>query len=364
MKRVAIADVARAAGVSVTTVSRVMNGQHGRFSADTVERVRAAVDRLGYRPAEAGRALRTRQSRVVALLVPDAANEFCAAAAGSIETALRARGLAMMLCNTGEDPARQDDYLAEMASHGVRAVILLGAVDSPGLRAMLAKDFPIVFINRRPPKGMQGHFLGIDDYAAGRAVAEELLRLGRRRCAAIHGPLWSSTSAARLQGFLDRMGEAGVRLVAQHRRESALTIEDGYRHAVALLARPPRPDAVFCGNDLIAYGVHRRCTELGLSVPGEVLLFGFDDNPRNPWLAPWLSTVQVPVDQFGPRAAALIDALPARRQQAEVSNVLLPFSVVLRGEAAPAGADGTPHRRPPRKKRPTTTPSTQPGGNR
>ena len=161
-----------------------------------------------------------------------------------------------------------------------------------------------------------------------------------------------------------RSGEAGVRVAAQHRRESALTIEDGYRHAVALLARRPRPDAVFCGNDLIAYGVHRRCTELGLAVPGELLLFGFDDNPRNAWLAPWLSTVQVPVDQFGPRAAALIDALPARRQQAELSNVLLPFSLVLRGEAAPAGADGTPHRRPPRKKRPTTAPSTQPGGNR
>ena len=308
MRRTTVGDVARAAGVSVATVSRI-----------------------------------------VALLVPDAANEFCAAVAGSLETALRARGLAMMLCNTGDDAERQDDYLAEMLSHGVRAVVLLGAVDSPGLRTLMERRFPLVFVNRRPPKGMQGHFVGVDDYAAGRAIADELVRQGRRRCAALHGPLTSATSASRLQGFLDRLEEHGLAVGPARLRESGLTIEDGYREAVTLLGRGPAPDAVFCGNDLIAYGAHRRCLELGIAVPEALLLFGFDDNPRNPWLAPWLSTVHVPVEQFGPSIADLIDGIAARRERGEISNLLLPFSLVMRGLDVELSVRRPAHQRSPQK---------------
>jgi LacI family transcriptional regulator len=345
MRRATIADVARAAGVSVATVSRIVNGQVSRFAPETVERVRAASAALAYRPAEAGRALRTQQSRIVALLVPDAANEFCAAVAGSLETALRPLGLAMMLCNTGDEAGRQDDYLAAMRSHGARAIVLLGAVDSPGLRGLLAQRFPLVFVNRRPPKGMQGHFVGVDDYAAGRAIADELVRRGRRHCAALHGPRSSTTSASRLQGFLDRLEEHGLAVPPERLRETRLTIEEGYRQAVALLDGGQPPDAIFCGNDLIAYGAHRRCRELGLEVPADLLLFGFDDNPRNPWLAPWLSTVHVPVEQFGPAIAELIDGMAARRERGEVSNLLLPFALVVRG------LEPDPIARPPARQR-------------
>lgn len=329
--RVRIDDVARKAGVSISTVSRVVNGVANKVSEETLERVRAVIADMDYRPARIGRALRTAQTQLVALLVPDTANSFYAAIANSIEAAMSDTGHSMILCNTGEDPKVQDHYLDEMEAHMVRGVALLGAVDSPGLRKMAKRHVPIVFVNRKPPSGIYGPFVGIDNRRAGRDVARHFLERGFRPCAAIHGPLTSSASRERFEGYRDALEGGGAPLDPQFVRGARLSMQSGYDRAEELLRGRRKPRAIFCGNDLIAYGAFRRCNELGLEVPKDVALFGFDDNPLNEWIAPWLSTVHVPYDQIGPIVSAEMHRLwegkaPPKRLQMR----LLPYQIQLR----------------------------------
>jgi LacI family transcriptional regulator len=318
--KVTIEHVAEKAGVSIATVSRVLNGIDKKVSGETIERVRSVIAEMGYRPTRVGRALRRLESHLVGMLIPDTTNAFYAATA-------------MILCNTAENPAVQDAYLEEMEGHLARGIALLGAVPSPGLERLVAAATPLVFINRKPPMAGGGPFVGIDNYAAGREIGQHFVERNYQRCAVIHGPSGSSASRERFEGFRDGLAAAGVRLDDRGVHEAALTMSAGYSAAVELLDRQPLPRAIFCGNDLIAYGVHRRCREVNLRVPADVALFGFDDNPLNEWLAPWLSTVHVPYDQFGPATQRVFqrlwDAKPGIRQHQE----LLPYRLVFRSSA-------------------------------
>lgn len=329
--RVGIEDVALQAGVSIATVSRVLNSKVNRASAQTAARVRAVAVELAYRPAAAGRALRLQQTQLVALLIPDTSNAFYAAIAKSIESSLASQNFAMILCNTAEDPVRQDAYLAEMQAHHVRGVALLGAVPSPGLEAAIEARLPIAFVNRRSPFG-GGIFVGIDNEQAGRAVAGHFIARSLTDCAVIHGPLNSSASRGRFEGFCARFLEHGVSLPPQRLYGAALTMTSGYEAATQLLLATKRPRAVFCGNDQIAYGLYRRCNELGLRVPSDIALFGFDDNPMNEWLAPWLSTVHVPFDAFGSAVSAALSKLWSASELCR-ADILLDYSITLRGSA-------------------------------
>lgn len=294
-----IGDVARTAGVSTATVSRILNGVPNKASKDTMQRVHEAVERLGYRPVQAGRSLSMMRSAVIALLTPDNRNAFYASIADAVQRGISATGNAMTLCNTREDPAAQDAYIEEMRSHLVSGIVLLGAVRTPGLERLLADGPPVVFVNRKCPVDCRSPFVGIDNYAAGRDVARYFLGKGYTDCAALHGPWTSSASRERFEGFRDAIEAAGAALPRERIVECDLTIESGYRQAQQLFEKSPAPRAIFCGNDPIAYGLHRRCQELDFRVPEDIAIFGFDDNPLNEWLAPWLSTVHVPLEELG-----------------------------------------------------------------
>lgn len=325
--------VAARAGVSIATVSRVLNGIKSRANEETQARVRKAVEDLDYRPAHVGRALRMGQTKLVALLIPDISNAFYSAIARAVESALRTRDHTMILCNTNEDPSLQDFYLDEMLSHHVHGIALLGAVDSPGLERVLRQNLPIAFVNRKPPCG-GGVFVGIDNHAAGKAVAQHFLKQGFRDCAVFRGPQHSSASRGRYEGFVSELAASGVALEEEKIRDSGLSIEGGYIEATRLFESGVRPRAIFCSNDLVAYGVFRRCRELALAVPQDLAIFGFDDNPLNEWVAPWLSTVHIPIDAFGVAVTDALARLWAGGGNADIAE-LLPFSLVLRGSAEP-----------------------------
>jgi len=327
-----IASVATRAGVSIATVSRVINGETGLVRKSTADRVLNAIEELRYRPQPAGRALRTRQTRSVAVLVPDTLN-IMGAVATSIEMALREDGKVMFLCNTHGNPDLQDAYLDEMRAHMVGAIVVVGAVESPVLSAHLADGDPIIFAIRKSPVGA-APFVGIDSYAAGRDVANHMLAAGYDPCATIHGQLISSASREMLHGFRDRLVEGGGRLDERHVLECpSWSIEQGYHVFSRLMEVRPRPRAVFCFGDNIAYGAHRRCVELGLRVPEDLALFGFEDNPLNEWLAPWLSTVRVPYMRFGPAIREIMNRLPASDAEADTPHIILPHTLVVRGSA-------------------------------
>lgn len=325
-----IATVARRAGVSAATVSRVVNGVPNKVSKETLARVREAIAALNYRPMRAGITLRTKQTRLVALLIPDLANSFYAAVAAAVEQTLAAENLTMIVGNTAENATIQDDYLREMRAHMVRGIALFGAVESPILTEFVESGEPVLFVNRPPPGGLAGPFVGIDNAAAGRDVARHIAACGRAHPAVIHGPLSSPASADRLNGFLESMADIGRPLTSDRLHQADLSMIGGYGGAAALLDLDPRPTAIFCGNDQIAYGVYRRCREHGLSVPGDVALFGFDDNPMNQWIAPWLSTVRVPYDAFGPAVRDLFNSIWSGGHAGPPRQIILPHELILR----------------------------------
>ncbi len=327
-----IETVAREAGVSIATVSRVVNGISNKASADTIDRVQRVIEELGYRPSRAGSALRSRQSRIVALLVPGAASAYMAAVAASVEAALRDRQKVMILCDTAEDAGVQDEHLREMRAQMVRGIVMLGAVDSPVLEQFLDEGEPLVFVNRKSPGAPGGGFVGIDNEQAGSDIAAYLIEGDRAPCAVIHADPSSSATAERLVGFRQELKRRRVPLPRTRIRTHASVdhLEIGYRCASKLLDSETRPRSIFCASDLIAYGAHRRCRELGLRVPEDVLLFGFDDNPLNDWVAPWLNTVHVPYEAFGTAVVDLLDTIWNGTQIQPPPEILLPHKMVLR----------------------------------
>lgn len=320
-------DVARLSGVSTATVSRYFGGKADAIAPKTLERVKKAAETLGYTPSEIGRSLRLARSRVVVMMVPDATNHFTADVASSVENALKDVGLSMVLANSSEDAEQQDRLLVDAQGLRARAIVLQGAIDTPRLREICARQQNVIFVNRRPGSGIVAPYVGVDNYAAGFAVGSYFSSRGYQNCVAIHGPRSYSGSTERLEGFVAGLGNS----LPVEQIESNYTMESGYELGRELLASFKAKRSIFCGNDMIAYGVHRAALELKLRIPDDVVLMGFDDNRLNEWLAPWLSTVSVPATDFGPAIARLI-AHPNNLAPSD-QNILVPFKLKFRGSA-------------------------------
>lgn len=301
MKPPSLADVARAAGVSPATVSRLVNGQTHRAGPETAQRVRDAIAALGYSPSPLGRGLRRRESALVALLAPNLDNPAMAAMAASIEKALRAAGLVTVLCDTHDRADLQDEHLALMHAHAARGIVLIAAVPSEGLRGAIARGDRLVFVNRRDPIGT-GAYVGVDNHAAGAFAAQYLIDAGLADLAALSPREPSSTGADRLAGFVDHARKAGAR-VSVHLGAGGDHLAIGADAARAMLAERAWPKGLFCPSDLMAYAAARIAREADVAL-GRVV--GVDGNPLNAWLAPWLASVRVPYPDFG---AAVMEAL-------------------------------------------------------
>ncbi len=322
-----IHDVARLSGVSIATVSRYFSGKHSAIAPDTLRRVRDAANSLGYTPSEIGRSLRLARSRVVVMIVPDGFNHFTSDVAASTEGALADLGLSMVLANTAEDSEKQDRLLADAESLRARAIILQGALDTPRLREMAERKSKLIFVNRRPAPGISAPYVGIDNFAAGLAVGRHFVERGYQDFVAIHGPRSYSGSMERLDGFIEGLGTGQPVL----RFESPYTMEGGYRYGSLLLADRGRRYSVFCANDMIAYGLHRAAMERNLRVPEDLVICGFDDNRLNDWIAPWLTTVQVPALDYGPAIARLVNGSPPA--DSANGSTILPFKLEVRTSA-------------------------------
>ncbi|MFV0335104.1 MAG: LacI family DNA-binding transcriptional regulator [Tropicimonas sp.] len=331
-RRVSISTVAARAGVSIATVSRVVNGVSNKASAETIARVRAAIAELGYRPSGAGQALRRRESRIVAVIAANLANPAMSAIAASAEGALREAGYVMVLCDSHDRADLQDEYLREMRAQLVSAFVLLGAVESPVLDEIVAAGERTVFVNRRHPGNPSLPFVGIDNHRAAAEVAAEIARWRPDGILMIHGPLGSSATRDRVDAFREACARhcPGARLDIRG-GEAPDHLDIGYRITQEHLRATGRaPGAIFGLSDLIAYGASRALREAGLRVPGDCRVMGFDDNPLNDWIAPWLSSVRVPYESFG---TAILDCLRELGAGRQVTDFHLPHALVLRGQA-------------------------------
>ncbi|MDR3440991.1 LacI family DNA-binding transcriptional regulator [Telmatospirillum sp.] len=306
-----LATVAAKAGVSISTVSRVVNGQTHRASAETVEKVRQVIAEVGYRPNHVGRSLRRQESRLVAMLVANLDNPVMATIAASTEAALRDAGYVMFLCDTHDRADLQDDYLYAMRSHGVQGYVLVACVPSPGLKEFSEGGVPIVFVSRRNPCG-EGAFVGIDNIRAGADAADYLWSQGIREAAALYPLQGSTVTRDRAAGFCDRLLSLGVpsdkilRLTApglSHKDVGYLAVRD------LLTAGRQWPPGIMCVSDQIAYGVYRAAREANVVIPDDCTVVSIDGNALNAWLAPWLTSICVPHGDYGREVVELLLSL-------------------------------------------------------
>ncbi|MDX3077598.1 LacI family DNA-binding transcriptional regulator [Streptomyces sp. MI02-7b] len=330
-RAVGIKDVAREAGVSVGTVSNVIN-RPDSVPEGTRARVQRAIARLGYVRSESARQLRAGRSRIMALLVLDMANPFFVDVARGAERAARAAGFGVMVCNSAESPQEEAAYLSLFAEQRVRGVLVTpaDAGTSGNLAAFRRHRIPFVLVDRVSAGGA-GCSVSVDDVAGGRMALAHLLAAGHRRIAYVSGPVHLQQVSDRRTGALAALAEAG--LPAEALRElptERLDVASGRDAGHRLLGLPERPTAVFCANDLLALGVLQALYAAGVSVPGEISIVGYDDIEFAAAAAVPLTSVRQPAATMGAMAAGMLleETDPAGREHRHRQVVLQPELVV------------------------------------
>ncbi|MEU1622883.1 LacI family DNA-binding transcriptional regulator [Streptomyces sp. NPDC005722] len=305
--RVGMTDVARVAGVSVATVSNVLNQPH-RVAEPTRSRVTAVIQRLGYVRSENARLLRGVPSRVLAVLVPDLANPFYAALVRGAEDEARKAGLAVLVGNSVHDPREENRYLDLFTEHRIRGVLLTPSdPDSAGMRAFRHSTVPFVLMDQAAPN-RELCSVSVDDAVGGRLAMEHLIDMGHRSIAYVSGPDHLPQVRERRAGAL-RALSAARRPAALHELTcDQLTLAAGRDAGSRLLGMHRRPTAVFCANDLLALGAFQTLHTAGLHVPRDMALAGYDDIELAAAAAVPLTSVRRPAVTMGSLAARLLIA--------------------------------------------------------
>ncbi len=327
-----IHDVARRAGVSPATVSRVLNRSSHPVSARGRRRVLAAVRQLSYIPNLLARSLLTQETSAIGVLIPDVSNPYYAAILRGIEDAVGPSGRTVILCNTDRDPQKQRLYLRALMERRVDGVIIAGGAFGRPDMENTAEAFPLVMIGRHPARVPS---VRVDNVAAAVMATRHLLDLGHRRIACLAGPRISLTAADRVKGYRRALEGAAVPIDPGLIREVGFA-PAGTRAAVsALFGVPGAPTAVVAPNDQVAIGVVRALHELGLRVPADVSVVGFDDTPVASFTVPSLTTVAVPTYDLGRTAVELLVKVLGGQP---AGSVVLPC--VLRIRESTAGIHG------------------------
>ena len=294
--RATLKDVAAVAGVSVTTVSLVLNNRPARVSEGKRKVIADAAKKLNYVPNQSARSLVTKQSQLVALIVPDIENLFFAALAKCVEDECAAQGYSLIVANSDDSRESEQALLRRLTSRGVDGVLLIPAREScaAGAGAALREDVervtcPVVLIDRLTQCGWCDA-VGFDNYLGGRLAAQYLLEGGHKRIGIVTGDVAESSAADRRRGFVDAIEQAGERF------DPALCVSGDYRFDGGYHAADQIIDggatAVFCCNDVMALGFRQRMAERGLHVTEDMQVIGYDNILRRFGLGLRMTTVE------------------------------------------------------------------------
>lgn len=327
-----IRDVARLAGVSVATASRVLSDSGYPVAPEVRQRVLDAARELDFTPNAFARGLSKRESRLIGLVIPNIREPYFLEIGRGTEEVASRHGYLVVLCNTDRDPAREQTYLEQLRA--LRAgVILVGrsSYDEAFRQELESHPAPIVVIGRHqlPCSSVQA-----DNVQGAIEAVSHLVQLGRRRIAFIGGPLSSSSAVDRLEGYREAMRRHGLPVDESLVVESDYTMEGGARALLRLLRAIPLPDALFAANDQMAIGAMREARGRGLRVPADISIVGFNDIPVAAFVEPPLTTVRLPLHRIGEVAADLL-LRQLQSREWERTKVVLTGELVVRGSTAP-----------------------------
>ncbi|WP_447934796.1 LacI family DNA-binding transcriptional regulator [Stenotrophomonas lactitubi] len=309
---ISINDVARVAGVSKSTVSRVLGG--GPVSEGVRGRVEAAIRQTGYHPNLQARRLRARHTGIIGLIVADIRNPFFTALIRAVEEVAYREGLRVTLCNTDEDPEREALYLQLMHEERISGLIFAPTRTTVGRLERLALDYPTVLVDRAAPGGSIDSVV-LDNPAAMAGLVEHLVERGYRRIGGLFGST-STTAAERRDGYLAAMRAHGLE---SDYREVEPTAEAAISTVGQWLADPSRPEALVASNSLLLMGALKAARSAGLAIPEALALAGFDNERWTELVEPGITVIEQPVEEMGRAAMSLLlerlhtPELPVRR---------------------------------------------------
>lgn len=302
---ITIRDVAQRARVSVATAARALGG-YGYVSIVTRRRVLRAASALDYHPNAIARSMIKGQTHTLAVVVSDNANPFFAAVVRGVEDTVLADGYAIVLCNADENPAKESIYLRMIREKRVDGLILSPSGGPVKLLTSLVRhETPVVLIDRRLD-GVDADAVLVDNRAGARAAVEHLIALGHTRIGIISGPQRVFTASERLAGYMTTLRAAGIPVDEPLILEGNFKAESGYDLAGRLVDSSRPPTALFVANNLMTLGALLRLKELGVNIPRDIAVVGFDDMPWAPILTPPLTAVAQPSYEFGTAAAHLL----------------------------------------------------------
>jgi LacI family transcriptional regulator len=330
-----IRDVAKLAGVAPITVSRCINNS-GYCSPETRARVEAAVAELGFVPNRLASGLRSKRTNTLALVLTDITNPYFTTIARGVEDTASAAGYTVVFCNTDESLAKEKMYLQMLLEKRVDGILLVPALSERESVAFIKKqNIPIVVLDRRVPN-LRTDVVRCDSERGACELTRLLLSLGHRNIAVLNGPQGVSTADDRLQGYRRALAEADIPGEAALEFHGMFRQESGSEMTRQAMAQTPRPTALFAANNFIAYGALKALRELGLRVPEDVAVVGFDDLPPALVAFPFLTVAAQPAYEMAKTATEILLEKLGGGASGHYREVVLPAEIVVRESSGQA----------------------------
>jgi LacI family transcriptional regulator len=333
---ITIKDIAEKAAVSYATVSRALNGKYG-VNPETRARIMAIANKLNYRPNAIARGLVKKQTHTLGLVIPDITNPFFPEVARGIEDGAQEAGYSLFLCNTNWEEAKEISYLGLLQEQRVDGILIAPITDrGAALERALSPSLPLVYVSRAP-HDTQRSFVTIDDSRGGYLATEHLIERGYASIGFIGAPEGSLTVDDRLEGFKLAFAKYGRQVEERYMLFGDFKRETGYNLIQRLISSGEMPRAVFAENDLLALGVIQGAREMGLAVPEDLAVIGFDDIPFASFPEVQLSTIGQPKYEMGKTAVEIliagIEAGP-RTARPDGRRVILEPELIVRKSSA------------------------------
>jgi LacI family transcriptional regulator len=330
-----IKDVAKRAGVAPITVSRCINNS-GYCSADTRARVEAAIAELGFVPNRLASGLRSKRSNTLALVLTDITNPYFTTVARGVEDIASEAGYTVIFCNTDESVSKEQMYVQMLLEKRVDGILLVPAQSTPNSVALIQKhNIPVVVLDRRVPN-IKTDLVRCDSEEGAYQLMRLLLSMGHREIALLNGPVNVSTAQDRLNGYRRALFEAGIPKSAWQENQGSFTQESGCEMTRQAFAHTPKPTALFAANNFIAYGALRALREMGLRVPEDVAVVGFDDLPPALVAFPFLTVAVQPAYEMGKKAIEILLNKLSSSPSDHCEEVILPAEIVVRQSSGTA----------------------------
>lgn len=335
-QKITIREVAKRAGVSISTVSRVLNERPNDYiREDTRQRVLQAIEELNYKPDRRAQSLRGVPTKIIGLVIPNRLNPYFEQLAQAIEEVCFDEGYGILLCNSSNSLERESIYLDLLERQKVDGIIISTVgLDKKKFNELIGREIPIVLIDEDVP-GVNAPAVFANNYKGGCQAAQHLIELGHRRIAFASGPMNLLSSRQRYRGYSDTLIKNRIKVENELFKEGTFTYERGYKAAQELLEERKEFTAIFCSNDLMAFGAMRAIQDGGGKIPQDFSIVGFDDMYFSSISNPQLTTVAQPVKEMAFRAFVALKEQISGEFSQEKRHQFLDTQLIVRESSRP-----------------------------